>query len=86
MLRGFSLDLSAFVLIALAVISSADTYWKDPSLPVLGTKNGLSMLWFVLSRLAPAPILAGMLQMLIPQEKSCGSSPAWPFLSSRAGS
>ena len=84
--RGFSLDLSAFVLIALAVVSSADAYWKDPSLPILGAKNDLSMLWFVLSRLAPAPILAGMLQVLIPQETSCGSSPAWLFLSSRAGS
>src|SRR5262244_3404061 len=68
MLRGFSLDLSAFVLIALAVITAAAAYWKDPSLPILGAKNGLSMLWFVLPRLAPALILAGMLQVLIPQE------------------
>src|SRR5262252_841757 len=66
--RGFSLDLSAFVLIALAVITAAAAYWKDPSLPILGAKNGLSMLWFVLPRLAPALILAGMLQVLIPQE------------------
>src|SRR5262249_1400659 len=66
--RGFSLDLSAFVLIALAVITAAAAYWKDPSLPILGAKNGLRMLWFVLPRLAPALILAGMLQVLIPQE------------------
>jgi uncharacterized membrane protein YraQ (UPF0718 family) len=66
--RGFSFDLSAFVLIALAVITAGAAYWKDPSLPILGAKNGLSMLWFVLPRLAPALILAGMLQVLIPQE------------------
>src|SRR5262245_40601775 len=67
--RGFSLDSSAFVLIALAVITAAAAaYWKDPSLAILGAKNGLSMLWFVLPRLAPALILAGMLQVLIPQE------------------
>src|SRR5262245_54081912 len=66
--RAFSLDLSAFVLIALAIITAVFAYWKDPSLPILGAKNGLSMLWFVLPRLAPALILAGMLQVLIPQE------------------
>src|SRR5215472_4097910 len=54
--RAFSLDLSAFVLIALAIITAVFAYWKDPSLPILGAKNGLSMLWFVLPRLAPALI------------------------------
>jgi uncharacterized membrane protein YraQ (UPF0718 family) len=66
--RGFSLDLSAFVLIALAVIATAVAYWKDPSLPLLGAKTGLSMIWFILPRLVPALILAGMLQVLIPEE------------------
>jgi len=68
MLRGFSLDLSAFVLIALALLAAAAAYWKDPSLPLLGAKSGLSMVWFILPRLVPALILAGMLQVLIPQE------------------
>jgi uncharacterized membrane protein YraQ (UPF0718 family) len=66
--RGFPLDLSAFVLIALAIVSAGATYWKDPSLPLLGAKSGLSMIWFILPRLVPALILAGMLQVLIPQE------------------
>ena len=66
--RGFSLDLSAFVLVALALLTAAATCWKDPSLPLLGAKNGLSMIWFILPRLVPAMILAGMLQVLIPQE------------------
>src|SRR4030095_1272581 len=65
--RGFSLDLSALVLITLAIVSAGAAYWKDPSLPVLGAKNGLSMIWFVVPRLVPALILAGMLQVLIPQ-------------------
>jgi uncharacterized protein len=66
--RGFSLDLSAFVLIGLAIVSAGAAYWKDPSLPLLGAKSGLSMIWFILPRLIPALILAGMLQVLIPQE------------------
>ena len=66
--RGFALDLPAFVLITLAVASAGIAYWKDPSLPLLGAKSGLSMIWFVLPRLVPALILAGMLQVLIPQE------------------
>jgi len=65
--RGFSLDLSALVLMALAIVSAGAAYGKDPSLPLLGVKNGLSMIWFVGPRLVPALILAGMLQVLIPQ-------------------
>src|SRR5215468_9401149 len=68
MLRGFSLDLSAFVLIALALLTAAAAYWKDPGLPWIGARTGLSMVWFMLPRLVPALILAGMLQVLIPQE------------------
>jgi hypothetical protein len=61
-------DLSALVLISLAVVATAVAYWKDPGLPMLGAKSGLSMVWFILPRLIPALILAGMLQVLIPQE------------------
>jgi len=66
--RGVSLDLSALVLIALAVVATGVAYWKDPGLPFLGAKTGLSMVWFILPRLIPALILAGMLQVIIPQE------------------
>ena len=58
MLRGFSLDLSAFVLIALPVITAALAYGKDPSLPILGAKNGLVV------RIVPSlafPSIAGWL-------------------------
>ena len=65
--RGFSLDFPAFVLITLAVVAAGVAYWKDPSLPLLGAKSGLSMIWFILPRLLPALILAGMLQVIIPQ-------------------
>ena len=58
MLRGFSLDLSAFVLIALPVITAALAYGKDPSLPILGGKNGLVVR--IVPRLA-FPSIAGWL-------------------------
>jgi len=45
--RGLSLDLPAFVLIGLAVVAAAVAYWKDPGLPMLGAKSGLSMIWFI---------------------------------------
>jgi uncharacterized protein len=66
--RGLSIDLSTSVLIALAVAAAGVAYWKDPGLPVIGAKNGLSMVWFILPRLVPALILAGMLQVIIPEE------------------
>jgi uncharacterized membrane protein YraQ (UPF0718 family) len=66
--RGLSMNLSTLVLIALALVATGVAYWKDPGLPMLGAKNGLSMVWFVLPRLIPALILAGMLQVIIPQE------------------
>jgi hypothetical protein len=65
--RGLSLDLSAFVLIALAVVATGVAYWKDPGLPLLGAKNGLSMVWFILPRVIPSlafPVIAGWLVKL----------------------
>lgn len=67
MLRG-PLDLSTLILIGLAALFAAIAYWKDPGLPWIGAKTGLSLLWFVVPRLIPALILAGMLQVLIPRE------------------
>jgi len=43
-------------------------YFKDPSLPLIGTRNGLAMLAFILPRLIPALIVAGLFQILVPQE------------------
>ena len=43
-------------------------YAKDPSLPAVGVRNGLALLWFIIPRLVPALILAGMIQVVIPQE------------------
>jgi uncharacterized membrane protein YraQ (UPF0718 family) len=62
------LDLSTIVLALLAVAFAIIAYLKDPSLPVIGARNGLTMLWFILPRLIPALILAGLLQVLVPQE------------------
>jgi uncharacterized membrane protein YraQ (UPF0718 family) len=56
------------VLALLAVAFAIIAYLKDPSLPVIGARNGLAMLWFILPRLIPALILAGLLQVLVPQE------------------
>jgi uncharacterized membrane protein YraQ (UPF0718 family) len=63
-----SFDVSLVVLAALALVTAALAYLKDPGLPAIGARNGLSLLWFIIPRLVPALILAGMLQVLIPQE------------------
>ncbi len=71
--RGLLLDLSAFVLIAPAVVATGVAYWKDSGLPLLGAKSGLSMEaplmgWrFVLVRVIPSlafPVIAGWLVKL----------------------
>jgi uncharacterized membrane protein YraQ (UPF0718 family) len=62
------LDPSTLVLAGLAVILAVIAYVKDPGLPLVGARNGLSLLWFVLPRLIPALILAGLVQVLVPQE------------------
>lgn len=62
------LDLSTIVLALLAVAFAIVAYLKDPSLPLVGARNGIAMLWFILPRLIPALILAGLLQVLVPQE------------------
>jgi uncharacterized membrane protein YraQ (UPF0718 family) len=61
-------EITTIVLAVLAVAFAVVAYLKDPGLPWIGARNGLSMLWFVLPRLIPALILAGMLQVLVPQE------------------
>jgi len=63
-----SFDVSFVVLAALGLVTAALAYLKDPGLPAIGARNGLSLLWFIIPRLVPALILAGMLQVLIPQE------------------
>jgi len=42
------LDLSTLVLAGLAAVFAVIAYVKDPSLPLIGARNGLSMLGFVL--------------------------------------
>jgi len=67
MRSGFT-DPSTYVLIAVAIVLAVIAYLKDPGLPLLGVKNGISLLWFVLPRLVPALILAGLMQVLVPQD------------------
>jgi uncharacterized membrane protein YraQ (UPF0718 family) len=67
MRSGFT-DPSTYVLAAIAIVLAVVAYLKDPGLPMLGVKNGMSLLWFVLPRLVPALILAGLMQVLVPQE------------------
>jgi uncharacterized membrane protein YraQ (UPF0718 family) len=62
------LDPSTLVLAGLALTLMIVAYFKDPSLPLIGARNGLSMLTFILPRLIPALILAGLFQILVPQE------------------
>src|SRR3989338_4560408 len=62
------LDPSTLVLAVLAVALAVVAYVKDPGLPALGARNGVAMLWFILPRLIPALLLAGLVQVLVPQQ------------------
>src|SRR5437773_12105836 len=62
------LDPARPVLAGLALVCAVVAYFKDPSLPLIGARNGLSMLGFVLPRLVPALLLAGLFQVVVPQE------------------
>jgi len=59
---------STYILAGVALILAGIAYSKDPGLPWVGVKNGLSLLTFVLPRLIPALILAGLMQVLVPQQ------------------
>jgi len=59
---------STFVLAGLALALGIVAYIKDPGLPWLGAKSGFKMLGFILPRLIPALILAGLMQVLVPAE------------------
>jgi uncharacterized membrane protein YraQ (UPF0718 family) len=61
-------DLSTLALVALALVLAGIAYLKDPGLAWIGARNGLSFLGFMLPRLIPAVIVAGLLQVLVPQE------------------
>ena len=62
------LDPSTLVLATAALVFAILAYIKDPSLPGIGARNGLAMLGFVLPRLIPALLLAGLFQVVVPQE------------------
>ena len=66
--RAIPFDLPTIILSVLALAFAAVAYWKDPGLPWVGVKTGLSLIWFILPRLVPALILTGMLQVVIPQD------------------
>lgn len=66
-MRG-PLDPSTLVLAGLALLLAGVAYVKDPGLPLVGARNGVMMLKFILPRLVPALILAGLMQVLVPEE------------------
>src|SRR4030095_259971 len=61
------LDTSTLVLAAVAVVLAVVAYLKDPGLPMLGARNGFAMLAFVLPRMVVALLLAGLMQVLVPE-------------------
>jgi uncharacterized protein len=67
-MRAMRLDPSTIILAGLAIAFAIVAYFKDPSLPLIGARNGFAMLAFILPRLIPALILAGLFQVLVPQE------------------
>jgi len=62
-----AVDTSAIVLLVLALALAAVAYLKDPGLPLVGAKNGVAMLAFILPRLVPALLLSGLIQVLVPE-------------------
>ena len=62
------LDTSTLVLAGVAVVLAVVAYLKDPGLPMLGAKNGVAMLAFVIPRMVVAIVLAGLMQVLVPQD------------------
>jgi uncharacterized membrane protein YraQ (UPF0718 family) len=66
-MRG-ALDLSTLVLVVAAIVLAVVAYLRDPGLPLIGARNGLSMVVFILPRLIPAMLIAGLLQVVVPQE------------------
>jgi len=62
------LDTSTIVLAGAAVVLAALAYLKDPGMPLLGAKSGFAMLAFVLPRMVVALLLAGLMQVLVPQD------------------
>jgi len=66
MRAGF--DFSTLLLAGLALLFAGIAYLKDPGLPAIGARNGIAMLWFILPRLIPALLLAGLMQVLVPQQ------------------
>lgn len=62
------IDLPVIILTVAALVLAVVACVKDPGLPMLGAQTGFRMLWFVLPRLVPALILAGLLQVVVPQE------------------
>jgi len=66
--RAMRAHLSTLVLAIVALMLGVIAYLKDPGLPALGARNGVSMLVFILPRMVPAILIAGLMQVLIPQE------------------
>jgi uncharacterized membrane protein YraQ (UPF0718 family) len=62
------LDLSTLVLTLVALLLAVIAYLRDPGLPLIGVRNGITLLWLVLPRLVPALILAGLMQVVVPEE------------------
>ncbi len=62
------LDTSTLVLAGVAVVLVVLAYLKDPGLPLLGAKNGFAMLAFLIPRMVVALLLAGLMQVLVPQD------------------
>jgi uncharacterized membrane protein YraQ (UPF0718 family) len=62
-----AVDTSTIVLLVLAPALAAVAYLKDPGLPLVAAKNGVAMFAVILPRLVPALLLAGLIQVLVPE-------------------
>jgi uncharacterized membrane protein YraQ (UPF0718 family) len=63
-----AVDYSTLVLALIALALAVAAYVKDPGLPWIGASNGFKMLALIIPRMVPALLVAGLLQVLVPQE------------------
>ena len=63
-----AVDLSTLVLVVAAIVLAVVAYLKDPGLPWIGARNGASLVVLILPRLIPAMLIAGLMQVVVPQE------------------
>ena len=82
------MDTSTLIMFIVAAVMLAGVYLKAPESAAHGLKSGAALLIAVLPRMIAAFLIAGLIQVIVPQELIAvwmGKSPAGAAFSSRWG-